>query len=47
MFRHQELFGLLEDDDDDGVPLGRIGSNSLAVELTAGGLTQEHTDYVS
>ena len=35
------------DEQDEGVPSGKITSSSLAVELAAGGVTPEHTEYVS
>ncbi|KAL3892393.1 hypothetical protein ACJMK2_004603 [Sinanodonta woodiana] len=44
MERSKELFSLLQEGD--GVPEGNAHSANLAVELTAGGLTPEHTNYV-
>ncbi|KAK3586634.1 hypothetical protein CHS0354_028492 [Potamilus streckersoni] len=44
MERSKELFGLLQEGE--GVPEGNAHSANLAVELTAGGLTPEHTNYV-
>lgn len=41
----QELFELLQDES--RMPSGRAPADILAVELTAGGLTPEHTNYVS
>nr|KAG5694423.1 hypothetical protein BaRGS_017456 [Batillaria attramentaria] len=40
----QELFQFLEDDDH--MPKGGASADRLAVELTAGGLTPEHTKFV-
>jgi hypothetical protein len=42
----QELFRLLTDDSVE-VPLGKTAARMLAVELAAGGVSPEHTDYVS
>ena len=42
----QALFNLL-DDDDFTAPSGKITANSLMVDLVAGGVTEEHTDFVS
>ena len=39
----QELFYLLADSSDDGV----VTTSALAVELQAGGLTEEHVEFVS
>jgi len=44
-FDFQELFELLQDET--RMPSGSAPADILAVELTAGGLTPEHTDYVS
>jgi hypothetical protein len=41
----QELFELLQDET--VLPIGNAPAETLAVELTAGGLTPEHTSYVS
>ena len=41
----QELFGLLQDGD--ALPPANALASNLSVELTAGGLTPEHTNYVS
>jgi len=45
MDRSKELFCLLSDNETD-VPLGKIAARMLAVELAAGGVTPEHTQYV-
>ena len=42
---YQELFSLLTEDEVD-VPLGQIAAKMLAIELAAGGVTPEHTEYV-
>jgi hypothetical protein len=42
----QELFYLLDEQDVD-VPTGKISAHSLGVELAAGGISSEHTAYVS
>ena len=42
----KELFYLLDEQDDD-VPNGKIHARSLGVELAAGGVSHEHTEYVS
>ena len=34
-------------EDDVDVPLGKAAARMLGVELAAGGITPEHTDYVS
>ena len=39
----QELFYLLANHDDDGV----VTTTALGIELQAGGLTEEHVEYVS
>ncbi|KAL4218128.1 hypothetical protein ACF0H5_022864 [Mactra antiquata] len=44
MDKSKELFELLQDEDQ--VPAGNAPADILAVELTAGGLTPEHTSYV-
>ena len=41
----QELFWLLDDDNDE-VPSGKITATSLALELAAGGVSPEHTQFV-
>ena len=41
----QELFYLLDEKDDD-VPDGMVTVKSLVVELMAGGVSPEHTQYV-
>ena len=45
VFDFQELFGLLQDGD--ALPPANALASNLSVELTAGGLTPEHTDFVS
>ena len=45
VFDFQELFGLLQDGD--SLPPANALASNLSVELTAGGLTPEHTDFVS
>ena len=42
----QELFYLLGENEVD-VPLGKIAAKMLNVELAAGGVSEEHADYVS
>nr|KAG5694420.1 hypothetical protein BaRGS_017453 [Batillaria attramentaria] len=44
MEKCRELFQFLEDDDH--MPKGGASADRLAVELTAGGLTPEHTKFV-
>ncbi|WAR16087.1 hypothetical protein MAR_030681 [Mya arenaria] len=44
MEKSKELFRLLQDESQ--LPLGNCTADLLAVELTAGGLTPEHTSYV-
>lgn len=41
----QELFELIQDESI--MPVGNAPADTLAAELTAGGLTPEHTSYVS
>ena len=45
VFDFKELFGLLQDGD--ALPPANALASNLSVELTAGGLTPEHTDFVS
>ncbi|XP_053381809.1 uncharacterized protein LOC123540018 [Mercenaria mercenaria] len=44
MEKSKELFELLQDESQ--LPVGNAPAETLAVELTAGGLTPEHTNYV-